>query len=211
MRALAFAIAAALVLPGCRTWGASTVPLPEPATVEAAAGDWRHEPSGVVFPGEVGRFRRGKVTRYDEQGLNASVAYDVQTPRIFILATVYVYPAPPCAALGAPEENVEAMMATLAADAWRSSLGEVLGAHDGATLVSDEELEVVNADRTFRGRKATLEYIDVFGGARLKVQSYLYQFCWAGEDWIVKYRFTYPAGIRGTRPLDELLAGIRWP
>ena len=72
-------------------------------------------------------------------------------------------------------------------------------------------IEVVNAGRAFRGRRAALEYEDDFGGTRLKVQSYLYQFCWAGEDWIVKYRFTYPAGIRGTRPLDELLAGIRWP
>jgi hypothetical protein len=207
----ALLLALALAGAGCRSWGASTTPLEDPVRVEVGPGEFRHEPSGVVFPERIGRFRRVAVTRYDEDGLDASVGYDFKSPPFFIIATVYVFPAPRCASLGSSEEGIADMKAELAGGAWKGSVDQVLRAHEGSRLVADEEVEVVNAGRTFRGRKASFEYEGEFGGARLRAQSYLYAFCWVGEDWIVEYRFTYPAGIRGTRPLDELLAGIRWP
>src|ERR1700737_4324990 len=73
-----FAIFTVLSLSGCPVTQVNRIPESSAlsrATECTAPGDFRHNPSGYVFPIQVGVFQRVHLLRYDTGGLDVSAGY----------------------------------------------------------------------------------------------------------------------------------------
>ena len=99
-----------ILLVGCP---ARPRPLNQPQAI-FADGAYTHEKSGMTFPLAVGDFQRGTVLRYDQDGLDVSVGYNLSGEKQAIIATVYVYPAPPLVSIGSPPEILASARSFLA-------------------------------------------------------------------------------------------------
>jgi hypothetical protein len=110
-------------------------------------GDYTHEATGSAFPETAGRFRRTKITEYDEAGSNISVGYNLVTPELSMSATVYVYPL----------ENAESL------DAHFDLLkAEIVDAHKGAEVFWDNTSTKEIAGDALPYRRAAFGYISRF-------------------------------------------------
>jgi len=208
MRALRLLVlfAAALPLAGCP----STRPLDRPV-LERAAGPYRHPASGQRFPESVAGFwRLGFATRYDEEGRDVSVGYNLLRPEVAVVATVYVFPAPRHFSLGSPERVVAAMKETIARGAYEATRDAILRKHVGARVVSETEISEEKQGAVHRGRRAAFEYEDRFAKARREVASELHHFCFVENAWILEFRFSHPRGQDASGAIAEFLREFEW-
>jgi len=196
------------ILAGCQT--ATTQYLTKPEMVEVA-GPYSHAPSGMMFPLTVGEFRRGSITRYDARGFDVSVGYNLyQLPKA-VAATIYVYPSPSIVSIGSPANVVESARSTLCQNEYEARKREVLGAHPGANLLTEDVIGSPNNGVAASGKSATFEYEEIFAGVRQPIHSRLDMFCYIGGKWTVKYRFTYPAAFDAKQELDMFIEKVPWP
>ena len=90
-----------LLVSACQPTGSASG---QPAPTET----FTHESSGFHFPPSVGSFARETVKRYDQQGRDVSVGYNLgQSAAI----TVYVYPV----GQGRPDDTLEGQFGTCSA------------------------------------------------------------------------------------------------
>jgi hypothetical protein len=200
-----------LVVSGCRSYGgAPTKPLPNPQRLEVA-GAHVHAPSGMTFPEEVAGFARSAVTRYDEEGRNVSVGYDLVRPDSVVSATVYVYPSPACSSFGGDPDAVRAMKATLAEGEYAACREEVRSAHAGARVTAEGAVRREHGGATLEGRRAAFEYEGNLGGWRVPCTSELLVFCYVDDAWTVKYRITRPsAAAAAGADVERFLREFAW-
>src|SRR2546421_3121334 len=97
----------------CGCPSVSTHPLAQPEKSEPR-GPYVHSASGIVMPETVGNFKRGTILRFDAEGLDVGVSYNLNTASRHIAATVYVYPAPHVASIGSTAEVIAGARARLA-------------------------------------------------------------------------------------------------
>lgn len=205
--AAAFLIAPLLALVlGCP---AHPRPLNQPQAI-LADGTYTHEKSGMTFPLAVGNFQRNTVQRYDQDGLDISVAYNLRDEKHVIIATVYVYPAPPLVSIGSPPETVASARAFLAKNEFEARKREIMQPRPGARLVEETEISIPIGGTLRTGRMATFEYQEQFLGQQRPLRSHLCMFNFVGGKWALKYRITYPSHLEATREIDAILQGVPW-
>ena len=132
-----------------------------------------HEPTGFVFPPELGPFTRVDVTRYDQKGFDVSAGYNNVSQ--LIAATVYIYPT--------RGQDIAVHMTTLEQN--------VLRAHAAARLTKQGEWSLTQHGKQYTGLAAAFGYVEDFAGARREVRS---EACLLrlGSNFVL-YRITYPA------------------
>ncbi len=178
--------------------------------VKSADGLYTHPPSGMVFPTEVGSFRRDVVRRYDTEGLDVSAGYNLISSSALVVATVYVYPAPPIVSIGSPPEVVAAARAMASGREFELRKREILGSHAGARVTEEGECALQQGGLVHSGRRAVFSFKDVFGGQHQILRSELYLFSSVDGKWIVKYRFTYPRSSDVSKHLERFMRGVPW-
>jgi hypothetical protein len=175
-----------------------------------ADGAYRHDKSGMTFPVAVGEFQRGMLQRYDEDGLDVGAGYNVYDSRRQIIATIYVYPAPPLVSIGSPSGTVASARAFLAKNEFEARKREIMQPRPGARLIEDTEISIPIGGNVRIGRMATFEYDEQFAGRQQSLRSHLCMFNFVGGKWALKYRITYPRGLEATREIDSVLRGVPW-
>lgn len=184
-------------------------PLDQPQAI-IADGAFRHDKSGMTFPIAVGEFQRGVLQRYDQDGLDLSVGYNLYDSRRQIITTDYVYPAPPLVSIGSPPETVTSARAFLAHNEFEARKCEIMQPRPGARLIEDTEISIPNGGNVRIGRMATFEYNEQFAGRQQSLRSHLCMFNFVGGKWALKYRITYPRSLEVTREIDFVLQGVPW-
>jgi uncharacterized protein YigA (DUF484 family) len=80
----------------------------------------------------------------------------------------------------------------------------------GVILIQERKVSLQQGTATYLGRMATFEYEEVFTGQRQLLRSHLYLFCFVGDKWVIKYRFTHPRFFDATKELDEFMKNLSW-
>ena len=162
-----------------------------------ADGVYMHAASAMMFPPSAGDCRRTSIVQFDVAGNDVSAGYECAPVRT--MATVYVYPARPVASAGSPPELVALTQALAENQEFEVRKQEILRAHPDARLLDEHNVDAPVPDAPLFGGFALFELEDTFGGQRQKLHSEIDLFSYARGDWVVKYRFTYPAGDRPGR------------
>lgn len=184
--------------------------LHQPVLIEAT-GAYTHADSGMTFPQVVADFRRSRVLRYDTQGSDVSVGYDLYDPPRLVEVTVYVYPAPsPVVAIGSPPEVVAPARAALAKSEFEARKREILQAHPGAILVEEKEVSLPQGGGAYSGRMATFDYEGVFAFHSQLLRSRVYLFNYVGGKWAIKYRFAHPKKFDATKEIEAFMQNFQW-
>jgi hypothetical protein len=183
--------------------------LPQPAQV-TAGGAYLHPLSQITFPESVGHFRRAAILRYDADGLDVSVGYNLVTPSAHIAATVYVYPAPSLVSIGSPQNVIAGAQAHLAEGEFENRKREVEHAHLNAVVIEQRDTMRTQGNRSYPGKLAVYEYEDLFAGSRIRLRSRLYVFCYVGDKWAIEYRFSYPKDEDADTQIQEFIRNWDW-
>jgi hypothetical protein len=185
------AAAALVLLAGCQAPGTA----PARPDTGRAPTDHVHAATGMAFPDAVGDFVRAGFTRYDIAGLDVGAGYELTAPEGALAAAVSIHPLPAAACEAAFERGKR----------------EVAADHPGAKLTEETAARLEKGGASHAGRKAAFTFNDLFAGRRQPLRSELYVFCPVGERWIIKYRFTGPAGFAAGESIAEFLARMPWP
>jgi len=177
------AILTVLSLSGCPVTQVNRKPessaLPR-ATEITAAGDFRHNPSGYVFPIRVGGFQRVHLLRYDTGGLDLSAGYNDALPGCVVALTIYVYPTPRMQFIGADPNVVRSLEERWLEGGYSRAKEEIVGAHAQAVL----ESEGARTQDGVPGKKALYS----IGKAESELEVFVVQ-----HSWFLKFRATYPS------------------
>jgi len=196
----------ALLLAACP---ARPRPLHQPQAI-IADGAYTHEKSGMTFPIAVGEFHRTGIQQYDQDGLDVSVGYNLSDDRRQIIATIYVYPAPPHISIGSSPETVASVRAYLSKQEFEARKREALQPRPGARLIEDTDITIPVGGTIRTGRMATFEYDENFLGKKQSLRSHLCIFNFVGGKWVIKFRISYPRHLEVTREIDSILQGVPW-
>jgi hypothetical protein len=149
-------------------------------------------------------FQRSNVDRYDAEGTDVGVGYNVNQPGRQIVVTVFVYPAPPVRA--DPPSRARAC-----ADQFADIKRQIVTRHAGASLV--EEARRPSPSPGFRdsGWRATYRFDEVFAGREQPVQSEADLYCYVHGNWFVSYRVSAPVAVDYRGPLDAFMRALAWP
>jgi len=140
LAAALFLLPLPFLLVGCP---ARSHPLNQPQAI-IADGALRHDKSGMTFPIAVGEFQRRVLQRYDQDGLDVSVGYNLYDSRRQIVVTVYVYPVPPLVSIGSPSETVTSARMLLTRNEFEARKREIMQPRLGARLIEDTETSIPN-------------------------------------------------------------------
>ncbi|HXI87413.1 MAG TPA: hypothetical protein VNH64_08140 [Parvularculaceae bacterium] len=164
----------------------------------------------MVFPEQVDDFHRVAIRRYDKDGLDISAGYNLMDPRTPVIATVYVYPAPPLVSIGSPAYVVASAREHLCSDEFARRKAEIVNAHPGARLLNEGDFTFPRDGESVAGKKATYEFDGLFDGIRLRVSSELYVFCYIANKWAIEYRFTSPSEAPSHGKIEMFMNDLPW-
>jgi len=155
-----------------------------------------HEPSDFRFPAILGDFAREAVKRYDRDGQNVSVGYNLGQS---VAMTVFVYPV----SLAAPDKTL--------GDHFEACKRDVVSRHKGAAVVSEGPTMVAPGGQQRLGQHAAFTYTALFARRQQDVRSELYLFM--DGKWFIKYRVTYPVGDQQTAEpaVKAFIEDLSWP
>ena len=209
--ALTFLVAAA-ALAGCVSTSQPATTLETPLPIHAQ-GEFVHGPSGMSFPESIGHFRRVQILRYDEDGRNVSVGYNVLQGTFAMAATVYVYPQPRVASFLAGREAEEEHRARMIARALAGDEAAIRDAHRDDAIVETSRGPVTVRSRggTHAGERISWDIENALGTPRLRGTTHVYLFPEPGGEWFVKFRFTHLRGAEISRAIQMLFDALVWP
>lgn len=156
----------------------ASAPLPR-ATPISTVGEFKHTPSGYVFPTQVNEFQRIALVQYDTAGLDVSAGYNYALPDCLVVLTIYVFPTPRMTFIGADPDLVRSTEARWLDTGYNEAKQQIVHAHPEAVL----ETEDARTREGVPGKKAVYSIGDK--------QSDLFLFV-AHHAWFVEYRHTYP-------------------
>ncbi|HEX8262025.1 MAG TPA: hypothetical protein VF547_04030 [Allosphingosinicella sp.] len=167
-----------------------------------AEGPYLHGPARAVLPVAVGEFRRSRIFQYDAEGKDVSASYDLATPNGRLLITVYIYPA---AAAAGESEAVHCRREFEEANkAVSSQHGHVAADERGPAMAVD------GIDRAL-GHRALYRFSSPFDDRVQAIRSEVHLYCYAGGDWLVKYRVSAPAAVETRGPVEAFIRHGPWP
>ncbi len=203
----------AVLLCGCPS--VRTQQLPGGPETVAVQGPYVHRGSGVTFPERVAHMERVRVLRYDPDGLDVSGGYNCQNRLHPLIATAYIHPSPPLQSFGSPPDVVAGTRARLAQREFEMHRDNIIAMYRGARLIEERDTVQVDGGQSHPGKVAIIEFEDVedvfgFGGSKSLVRSHLYLFCYAVENWTVKYRFTHPKTTDASEDISAFMKAWHW-
>ena len=173
-------------------------------------GDTQHIASGQIFPNLVAGFLRVSTRAYDATGRDVSVGYKYAAMRTPIVATVYVFPAPPAILDGTSNDIAAATRAEFV----RQEQG-VAALHPGSVLLREDPVSVQANGQSINGLHAAYNFIDRFDGsfaggapAPRLLKSDLFVYCCVGSAWALQYRFTYPREIDAKPAISRFMHAL---
>jgi hypothetical protein len=178
----AFSILSVLGLSGCPVSQVNHIPESSPlprATEITAAGDFRHNPSGYVFPIQVGAFQRVHLLQYDTGGLDVSAGYNDALPGCLVALTIYVYPTPRMTFIGADPNVVRSLEERWLEGGYARAKAEIIQVHPDAVLESEGAI----TEDGVPGKKAVYS----LGIAESELEVFVVR-----HTWFLKFRATYP-------------------
>ncbi len=193
------------------TWEpAKTRTAPPSRTTITVEGPFMHEPSGMVFPVEVGRFQRTMVESYDARGRDVGVGYRLPSLLRPTIITAYVYPIP-------PEHIVRpsGSRTTLDPDQsllhhFRDARRQILGMYKDARGVSEQDVSHESRGKVYAGKMLVFEHEGRWMQSTAALRSYLYLFGPVADTWMIKYRITHPQSVDASEEIDEFLRALTW-
>lgn len=195
------ALLLALGLSGCQTGQSSPF---QPQDIPAA-GPYRHDGTGIVFPTTSGIFLRTRILRFDEQARHIMVAYNSELIAQPVILNAYVYPAPQGSSFGSPAE-VTTTRRQLALDHPRQQKAEILALHEHGKLVSEQPATLTYRGRTITGLRADFAFVEPFAGEVQPIRSSLYLFE-LGES-MLKFRVSAPASVDSEAAVKAMIEEI---
>jgi hypothetical protein len=172
-----------LVLAGCPVTQLNRLPessrLPQPKPI-AIVDDFKHAPSGYIFPAEVEAFRRVAILQYDTAGLDVSAGYNASLPECPIVLTIYIYPTPRMSFIGADPDLVRSLEGGWLDHEYSVVKRQIVTAHTDAILKSEDS----KVQDEVPGKKA------VYAIANAESELYLFV---VRHSWFLEYRVTYPS------------------
>ncbi|HEY2396682.1 MAG TPA: hypothetical protein VGH81_11995 [Rudaea sp.] len=164
----------------------------------------RH-PSGMALPEQVAGFVRKKLLRFDESGSDAGASYAFHDATRSIVATVYIYPPP---GGSAPADAVARNM--LCSQELDKREDELHRFHPDSSLSAVTPALLTQAGVSRSGYHITFNSYERFGALPQNVSSDFYLFCFAMNDWMLAYRFTYPAKTDVTDTIAQFMRNLVW-
>lgn len=197
---------ALLVAAGCQTTQQAKVLEPaEPAQTSAS-----HPFSGMRFPAAVGAFRKGEIKRYDRDGRNMSVAYNLIRLGSAVAGTVYIYPAPIEAAV-LPIPKVDEDPEWLLKHHTEQIKNQIIRHHAGAEVISESAVSIRQGAGAQKGRRVLFQFTKntPFGPQPFLSEMLLF----THGTWFIKYRFTYLRVYKSfvSKEIDEFVEALAWP
>jgi hypothetical protein len=181
--ALAFAIVTVVGLSGCPVTQVNRIPessaLAHPTAI-TAVGDFKHNPSGYLFPIQVGAFQRVNLFQYDTGGLDMSAGYNDALPGCLVALTIYIYPTPRMTFIGADPDVVRSLEGHWLEGAYTGAKAEIVRAHPDAVLGSED----ATTQDGVPGKKAVYS----IGNAESELHVFVVH-----HSWFLKIRATYPS------------------
>ncbi|HXR64242.1 MAG TPA: hypothetical protein VN720_11940 [Rudaea sp.] len=176
----------------------------DPLVIETADNVPRH-PSGMALPEQVAGFVRKKLLRFDESGSDAGASYAFNDAARSILATVYIYPPPGGVA---PADALERNM--LCSQELDKRKDELHRFHPDSTLSPVKPATLTQTGTSRSGYHIAFNSYEQFGASAQNVSSDFYLFCFAMEDWMLAYRFTYPAKTDVAGQIAQFMRDLAW-
>lgn len=181
----------------------------QPQDVEAA-GPYRHEASGMVFPEQVAGFNRTRIAHFAADGSDAAVAYDLVTPKGDVAATVYLHRAPALFTVGLAPESVAAEQARSCAGELARRTDEMLRTHLDPSPPRRREVSVVSGGRTRTGMAVASSYAAGLPDGAGRVKTELAVFCRAGSGWTLEFRYSFADGFRAEDRDAAFMGALDW-
>jgi hypothetical protein len=177
-----FAVLAVLGLSGCPVTQVNRIPESSPlprATEITAAADFKHNPSGYLFPVQVGAFQRVNLFQYDTVGLDVSAGYNDALPGCLVALTIYVYPTPRMQFIGADPNAVRSLEERWLEGGYARAKAEIIQVHPDAVV----ESEGAGTLDGIPGKKAVYS----IGKAESELHVFVVR-----HSWFLRIRATYP-------------------
>jgi len=175
-----------------------------------ADGPYTQASSGMIFPEQMGPFRRQLIRQHDTAGENVSVGYWSGGPDHYAMITVYVYPAPIEISVF-PAPMVKETPRNLVEGHFQSVKADVLRAWPGMRLVSEEKWTLKQEGRSYEGLRAMFEGPGHVEYKPTQLVSYAYLF--THGKWFIKYRVTFPSSHKAMAEpaVENFMTSLTWP
>lgn len=195
----------AVTLFSCRSIHANN-----PASLHVSS-EYTHVGSETVFPENIGKFQRVQITRFTPDGRDVGIGYNLNNLASPVVATVYIYPAPDLVTIGSSPDVIGTARNLLFQGHLNAVKEEITGAHPDAKLITEDDITVTSDGQPYKGRKVNFEYKFSFSGIQQDSISQLYLF--QKNNWMVKYRFTFPKATSWASEADvmDFLNRMAWP
>ena len=172
------------------------------ASAGTDAGTYVHAATGFRFPATIGEFHRAQIEKYNPEGTDVGVGYNVYSADKQIAVTVFVYPAP--AVQGSAK-------AAACGEQFRSVKSDIEHAHPGARLVQETGMPSPMPGRRETGQRAVYDFSGVFAGIEQPLRSEADLFCYVAGRWFIAYRTTAPAKLNYQPDLIRFQRLLTWP
>ena len=159
--------------------------------------------TGAAFPAWIGDFRRVSVYRYDDQGADMSIGYNlIRNGRKLAAVTFYIYPSYFRAA--------EADNAARCDRDFHEIVKSIEKQHEG---VVPRRADAPRPPDGIIGttKFASYRYEEVFDTRPQPLRSDAWLSCRPHSDWLITYRASWPESNDVSSDVEQLLHAINWP
>lgn len=170
------------------------------------ADPYVQEQTGMRFPAEIANSVRHQVTRYAEDGSDTGIGYQVvKNGKMIAYVSMFFYPAPPI------DSVTDGARAKACKQVFEGIKGDVRS-HDPSTrLVSEQDVPAPFPIFHAKGLRATFAGGSTsFDGKTQKVHDKAYLYCYAGGQWLVAYRATWPEIYDASKEVNALIGAVTW-
>jgi hypothetical protein len=171
----------------------------------------RHSSSATVFPKSIGPFQRAARRVYNAEGTDVSVGYNLRRQGSPVIATVYIYPAPPLTSVGSPDYVVAGARAHLLKDEFERREQEIRLSHSDASLLNEAPASLKQGGTAYPGWVADFSYMQQFEAGKVPVLSKLVVIQCPDTHWVAEYRFTYAAGVSEDQEIISFMQTLKLP
>ena len=170
------------------------------------ADPYVQEQTGMRFPAEIANSVRHQVTRYAEDGSDTGIGYQVvKDGKMIAYVSMFFYPAPPI------DSVTDGARARACKQVFEGIKGDVRS-HDPSTrLVSEQDVPAPFPIFHAKGLRASFAGGSTsFDGKTQTVHDEAYLYCYAGGQWLIAYRATWPETYNASKEVNALIGAVTW-
>ena len=193
-------VVATSILTGC--FASSSQYLARPEALPST-GTFSHKPSGFDFPISVGEFQRVDIYKYDVEGEDISVSYNLISRYKHIAATIYIYPSPSIVSLGSPASVIKTARANLCRQDFDAQVQQITARPNVRQISGSEAAAKANNTGT-HNLSAHFEYEEIFAGVQQPLLSEFELSCYINGKWNIKFRITHPKSLTVWEEIKQL-------